>query len=246
MTTRGTDARRLTRAVIGMLLAAVLVHGSMPDPGRAADPLSALAAGELARQYGGRLPTTDLSTSAPPPSPTPTKRSGSASSSGSDGQSTPSHASRTAAWVAARSPPTARALPSRDSPARRKGRRRAPSRVAEARMTEQVPAAVWITADVSAAVERVEPRTQEVENTAGHCSAASRRPGHASRATRPAPAPTRPPRRSWRRRCEGLGGSVGYASPSAPIASSTCRHLWSTSLPPSPSSRSVSSERDRR
>ena len=52
MTTRGTDARRLSRAVVGML-AALLVHGSMPDVARGADPPSALAARELARQYGG-------------------------------------------------------------------------------------------------------------------------------------------------------------------------------------------------
>ncbi|HEX5040401.1 MAG TPA: S8 family serine peptidase [Candidatus Limnocylindria bacterium] len=221
MTTRGNHARRMSRAVVGVL-AAILVHGSMPDPGRAADPPEAEAAArELARQHGG----------VPDDYRLVHERTASVVQSGEsiwvgklvgpDGEvHTVSRepngrigggevvAERARQAVAGLTPLVAKA----DDALR--------SRIAATRPGETVPASVWMTADVTGVTERVRAAHPEVEWIGERPlpqsldeARAIRAELYEARADAYAAAEA-----ELATQVIELGGSIGYASPIAPIA----------------------------
>ena len=220
MTTRGTDARRLSRAVIGML-AALLVHGSMPDVGRAADPPGALAARELARQYGGTPGDYRLLHERTASVPHSSESIWVGKLAGPDGRihtisREPNGQMGGGEIVADRGEEAIQRL----TPLVAKADDALQSRVATARTSDDVPAAVWMAVDVAAAVQRVQAAHPDVEWVAGRPLVDSleearsiRADLHEARAAAYAVVEA-----ELANAVRGLGGSIGYASDSAPIA----------------------------
>jgi len=212
MTTRGTDARRLSRAVVGML-AALLVGGSLPVVGRAADPPSSVAAAELARQYGGTPADFVLVHEAP------AVAVGGWAGKLVDSRSGEVHAVHIAGDGTVATDPTAAQIAAAPRTANGKADRALATAVAGAAPAEELPVAIWLEVDTEPAEAAVRASHPEVSWVAGRPMATSLDQARALRgelwdARRGAYALAA---EALRPAIEAAGGSIAYVSSSAPV-----------------------------
>ena len=212
MTTRGTDARRPSRAIVGVL-AALLIHGAMPGVGRGADPPPSVAARELARQQGGTPADFVVVYEAP------TVAGGGWAGKLVDSRSGEVHAVHLlgdgSVTVGADAPGPA--APTRVAGG--KADRALTVAMASAAPSKELPVAIWLDVDTEAAESAVRGRHAEVSWVAGRPMAStlaqaralrgelweSRRGAYAAAAEALRPA------------IEAAGGSIAYVSSSAPV-----------------------------
>jgi hypothetical protein len=202
----------MSRAVVAML-AAILIEGSMPGIGRAADPPATIAARELARKHGGAPTDFDLVHQAP------AVAGGGWAGKLVDSRSGEVHAvliGGDGSISADAQPPAIAAAP---RVANGKADRALATAVASAAPTKELPVAIWLDVDTERAESAVRGRHPEVSWVAGRPLASSLAQARALRgelweARRAAYAAAA---EAVRPAVEAAGGSIAYVSSSAPV-----------------------------
>ena len=212
MTTRGNDARRLSRAVVGVL-AAILVHGSMPAVAGAADPPQAAAARELARQHGGVPADFVLVHEAP------NVTGGGWAGKLVDSRTGEIHAVHLASDGSVSADVEAEPKVAGPRLANGKADRALAAAVTSAAPTKELPVAIWLDVDTEKAEAAVRGRHPEVSWVAGRPMASSLAQARALRgelweARRTAYAAAA---EALRPAVQAARGSIAYVSSSAPL-----------------------------